>query len=89
MSFAGPYAAPRHLPAGTGQDLFAQRSGGIVMTFDSQRLHGSPSGARINIYARHATKAPVGVLQINHGLAEHAARYGRFAEFMAARGFHV
>jgi len=30
-----------------------------------------------------------GVVQINHGLAEHAARYHRFAEFLAARGFHV
>ena len=59
------------------------------MTFDSQRLHGSPSGARINLYTRHSDTAPVGVLQINHGLAEHAARYDRFAEFMAARGFHV
>ena len=29
------------------------------------------------------------VVQINHGLAEHAARYARFADFLAARGFHV
>jgi alpha-beta hydrolase superfamily lysophospholipase len=29
------------------------------------------------------------VVQINHGLAEHAARYGRFAAFLAARGWHV
>ena len=27
-------------------------------------------------------------MQINHGLAEHAARYGRFADFLASRGFH-
>lgn len=29
------------------------------------------------------------MLQVNHGLAEHAARYARFAEFMATQGFHV
>jgi alpha-beta hydrolase superfamily lysophospholipase len=29
------------------------------------------------------------VVQINHGLAEHAARYQRFARFLAARGYHV
>jgi alpha-beta hydrolase superfamily lysophospholipase len=29
-----------------------------------------------------------GVVQINHGLAEHAARYQRFAKFLAVRGFH-
>ena len=29
------------------------------------------------------------VVQINHGLAEHAARYGRFADFLAERGFHT
>ena len=29
------------------------------------------------------------VVQINHGLAEHAARYARFADFLAARGFHT
>lgn len=49
----------------------------------------SPSGARLNYYVQPAMTAAIGVLQINHGLAEHAARYGRFAEFMGARGFHV
>jgi alpha-beta hydrolase superfamily lysophospholipase len=28
-------------------------------------------------------------VQINHGLAEHAARYGRFADWLAIDGFHV
>ncbi|KXF76785.1 lysophospholipase [Paramesorhizobium deserti] len=32
---------------------------------------------------------PRGVVQINHGLAEHAARYARFAENLAQAGFHV
>ncbi|MBX4888561.1 alpha/beta fold hydrolase [Rhizobium bangladeshense] len=30
-----------------------------------------------------------GILLISHGLAEHSKRYGRFAEAMAARGYHV
>ncbi|RUM99812.1 alpha/beta hydrolase [Pseudaminobacter arsenicus] len=59
------------------------------MAFHNQRLHTSPSGARLNLYVQPAATAPVGVLQINHGLAEHAARYARFAEFMAAHGFHT
>ncbi|OUZ12814.1 alpha/beta hydrolase [Aeromicrobium sp. PE09-221] len=32
---------------------------------------------------------PRGVVQISHGLAEHVARYGRFAEALNAAGFHV
>ena len=32
---------------------------------------------------------PRGVVQISHGLAEHVARYGRFAEALTAAGFHV
>ncbi|WP_189375373.1 alpha/beta hydrolase [Mesorhizobium sp. M4A.F.Ca.ET.020.02.1.1] len=32
---------------------------------------------------------PRAVVQINHGLAEHAARYARFADFLAERGCHV
>jgi alpha-beta hydrolase superfamily lysophospholipase len=36
-----------------------------------------------------ATITPRAVVQINHGLAEHAARYQRFARFLAARGYHV
>ncbi|SCB57332.1 Lysophospholipase, alpha-beta hydrolase superfamily [Rhizobium aethiopicum] len=30
-----------------------------------------------------------GILLISHGLAEHSKRYGRLAEAMAARGYHV
>ncbi|MEI5677928.1 MULTISPECIES: alpha/beta hydrolase [unclassified Mesorhizobium] len=59
------------------------------MPFDSQRLHESPTGAKLNLYMKRAKGAPRGVIQINHGLAEHAARYARFADFMAARGFHT
>lgn len=54
----------------------------------TQEILGSPTGARLNLYSCRAAEAR-GVIQVNHGLAEHAARYERFAEAMAARGFHV
>ncbi|MEP9396299.1 alpha/beta hydrolase [Mesorhizobium sp. KR2-14] len=59
------------------------------MPFDRQLLFQSPTGAKINLYTRRAEGRPLGVVQINHGLAEHAARYARFADFLAGRGFHV
>ena len=49
----------------------------------------SPTGASLNLYSRSAAGEARAVVQINHGLAEHAARYGRFAEFLAVRGYHV
>jgi alpha-beta hydrolase superfamily lysophospholipase len=58
------------------------------MPFDARRTIASPTGASLNLYTRLAQGAPRAVVQINHGLAEHAARYGRFADFLAARGFH-
>ena len=48
-----------------------------------------PTGARLQTHLWLARNAPRGVVQINHGLAEHAARYTAFAEFLAARGFHT
>ncbi len=59
------------------------------MPFDSQRTHASPTGASLNLYSRRADIVPRAVVQINHGLAEHAARYGRFADFLGAKGFHT
>jgi alpha-beta hydrolase superfamily lysophospholipase len=59
------------------------------MPFDIQTSHSSPTGARLNLYVNRAKGTPRGVIQINHGIAEHAARYARFAEALAARGFHV
>ena len=38
---------------------------------------------------RLADGEPRAVIQINHGLAEHAARYGRFADFLAEHGIHT
>ena len=59
------------------------------MPFDQQRTHESPTGAKIALYTRLAKRHPRGVFQINHGLAEHAERYARFADVLAAVGFHV
>lgn len=59
------------------------------MPFDRQTRLASPTGADLNIYVRHAETTPRAVIQINHGLAEHAARYARFADFLGERGFHV
>ncbi|CDX13330.1 Lysophospholipase L2 [Mesorhizobium sp. ORS 3324] len=59
------------------------------MPFDKQTRLASPTGAELNLYVRYAGGNPRAVVQINHGLAEHAARYGRFADFLADRGFHV
>jgi len=40
-------------------------------------------------YRWKATAAPVGILQIAHGMGEHALRYGPVAEFFTPAGFHV
>lgn len=59
------------------------------MPFSDQHTLQSPTGAAINLYMRKSHTRARGVVQINHGLAEHAARYGRFADALAARGYHV
>ncbi len=59
------------------------------MGFDARSVVAAPSGASLNLYARRADAPARAVVHINHGLAEHAARYGRFADFLAARGFHA
>lgn len=59
------------------------------MSFDEARTIPSPSGAALHLLTAKPAGAAHGVVQINHGLAEHAARYGRFAGFLAERGFAV
>lgn len=59
------------------------------MPFDSQRAHPSPTGASLNLYSRRAEGPARAVVQVNHGLAEHAARYARFADALADAGFHT
>ena len=65
------------------------RRRGKIMPFDNQRAHASPTGASLNLYTRRAGGTARGVVQINHGLAEHAARYARFADALAAEGYHT
>lgn len=59
------------------------------MSFDDQTTLASPTGAALNLYVKHAEGEPRAVVQVNHGLAEHAARYARFADFLSMRGCHV
>ncbi|MGB3501406.1 MAG: alpha/beta hydrolase [Mesorhizobium sp.] len=54
--------------------------------FDEQRTLASPTGAQLNLYIRRQNN-PRGVIQISHGLAEHAARYARFADYLTERGY--
>jgi len=49
----------------------------------------SPTGAVLHLLGHPARGKACGVVQINHGLAEHATRYARLAAFLASRGFHV
>ncbi|MGB3417406.1 MAG: alpha/beta hydrolase [Mesorhizobium sp.] len=59
------------------------------MPFERQMKLGSPTGALINLYVKPAKASSRAVVQVNHGLAEHALRYARFADFLAERGFHI
>src|SRR6478752_236717 len=51
--------------------------------------HDSPTGASLAYHHLPAEGKARAILLVCHGLAEHARRYQRFAEAMAARGFHV
>ena len=59
------------------------------MTFASSSTLASPTGAALRLYHEPASAAPRGIVHINHGLAEHAARYARFAKALSAAGYHV
>ncbi|XBQ17158.1 MAG: alpha/beta hydrolase [Oceanicaulis sp.] len=58
------------------------------MRFEPEILD-SPSGARLAVRVRAPEGEPRGIVQIHHGLSEHAGRYEDFAEFLADRGFAV
>ena len=50
----------------------------------------SPTGAKLAVYSmQDKGKKPKGVIHINHGMAEHAARYERFAKALSKVGYHV
>ena len=44
-------------------------------------------GARLCLYSAAPKTAPKAVIQINHGMAEHAERYERFANALTAAGY--
>jgi alpha-beta hydrolase superfamily lysophospholipase len=56
------------------------------MPFDDAAKLVVSSGAALHLYSREPQARPRAVVQINHGLAEHAARYGRFADHLAQHG---
>lgn len=66
-----------------------QRPSGSNVAFHTATTLRTSTGAILRLYVRKAECEPVGVVQINHGLAEHAGRYSGFAAFLAEHGFHV
>lgn len=57
--------------------------------FDETRFLNSPTGARLAYHAEAAQGTARGVVLICHGLAEHSRRYRRFAQALAAAGYHA
>lgn len=57
--------------------------------FNSQFKLAAKSGASLNVFHEPSDGAARGVVAINHGLAEHAARYVRFAKALSTAGYHV
>lgn len=57
--------------------------------FTKQFTINAKSGAALNVYHEPAETTPRGIVTINHGLAEHAARYENFAKTLSAKGYHV
>ena len=55
----------------------------------TRRILESPTGAQLALYESAAEGETRGVVHINHGLAEHAARYERFADTLAQAGWAV
>jgi len=49
----------------------------------------TPDGASLNIYSAVPDQPIRAIIQINHGMAEHAARYERFAEAAIRAGYGV
>ena len=57
--------------------------------FKSEKVT-STTGAKLRLYvAEIDDKKAKGIVQINHGMAEHGARYERFCAFLNANGYHA
>ena len=57
--------------------------------FSKQFSLAAKSGASLNVLHEPAQGTPRGIVTINHGIAEHAARYERFAKALSEAGLHV
>lgn len=55
----------------------------------SRSTLASTTGAQLALFEARAEGNARGVVQVHHGLAEHAQRYGELARFLGARGWHV
>ncbi|MBT3789537.1 MAG: alpha/beta hydrolase [Alphaproteobacteria bacterium] len=56
--------------------------------FEQQEIE-SPTGAKLSLWMCPASGPAKGVIQICHGMGEHAKRYARFADAMAEAGYAV
>lgn len=56
------------------------------MSWTTEQLQ-SDSGANLRLYSSLPDLAPKAVLQINHGMVEHAGRYRRFASHLREAGY--
>ncbi|WP_292896498.1 alpha/beta fold hydrolase [Nitratireductor sp.] len=59
------------------------------MGFDAETRLASPTGSDLHLLTRRTNRKARAAVQINHGVAEHAARYAGFADFLSDSGFHV
>jgi len=59
------------------------------LPFDERRVLYSPTDAKLNLFVKKAAEPARAIVQVNHGLTEHAARYEAFADHLAAHGYHV
>ncbi|MEO4042561.1 alpha/beta hydrolase [Hoeflea sp. CAU 1731] len=57
--------------------------------FDEKSSLESPTQATLNLLHMKPVQDCRAIVQINHGMGEHASRYAHFASFLAKRGFAV
>lgn len=67
----------------------AQRARLAMATFEKQFTLDSPTGAALQVNFTPTTGNAIGIVHINHGLAEHSMRYARFAHALSQAGFAV